>query len=141
MLRSLPTPRVKASWVKGGKVAQNVAVGVAGLFIPVLWFGMDFQGAADTEAGRSMRETNTCRPLRCNAAQYSSRRRRYTDTRRRTANAQGSAAVSRVVPSVRSEACSGRRARALLGGARSASIFRLPEPSDCHAQQRPQTDR
>ncbi len=35
---------------KGGKVAQNVAVGVAGLFIPVLLFGMDFQGAADTES-------------------------------------------------------------------------------------------
>jgi hypothetical protein len=34
---------------KGAKVAQNVAAGVAGLFIPVLWFGMDFQGAADTE--------------------------------------------------------------------------------------------
>ena len=35
---------------KGGKVAQNVAAGVAGLLIPVLWFGMDFQGAADTES-------------------------------------------------------------------------------------------
>jgi hypothetical protein len=35
---------------KGAKVAQNVAAGVAGLFIPVLWFGMDFQGAADTES-------------------------------------------------------------------------------------------
>jgi hypothetical protein len=34
---------------KGLKVAQNVAAGVAGVFIPVLWFGMDFQGAADTE--------------------------------------------------------------------------------------------
>ena len=27
----------------------NVAAGVAGIFIPVLWFGMDFQGTADTE--------------------------------------------------------------------------------------------
>ena len=35
---------------KGGKVAQNVVAGVAGLFIPVLWFAMDFQGAADTES-------------------------------------------------------------------------------------------
>jgi hypothetical protein len=26
---------------KGWKVAQNVAAGAAGLFIPVLWFGMD----------------------------------------------------------------------------------------------------
>ena len=34
---------------EGGKVAQNVAAGVAGLFIPVLWFAMDFQGAAPKE--------------------------------------------------------------------------------------------
>src|SRR5215207_4136385 len=34
---------------EGGKVAQNVAAGVAGLFIPVLWFGMDFQGTASKE--------------------------------------------------------------------------------------------
>ena len=34
---------------QGSKVAQNVVAGVAGLFIPVLWFGMDFQGAAGTE--------------------------------------------------------------------------------------------
>ncbi len=34
---------------EGGKVAQNVAAGVAGLFIPVLWFAMDFQGAAGKE--------------------------------------------------------------------------------------------
>lgn len=34
---------------QGNKVAQNVAAGAAGLFIPVLWFGMDFQGAADKE--------------------------------------------------------------------------------------------
>ena len=34
---------------KGQKVAQNVAAGVAGLFIWPLWFGMDFQGAASTE--------------------------------------------------------------------------------------------
>jgi uncharacterized protein YcfL len=33
----------------GGKVAQNVAAGVAGLFIPVLWFAMDFQGTTDKE--------------------------------------------------------------------------------------------
>lgn len=31
------------------KVAQNVAAGVAGLFIPVLWFAMDFQGAPDKD--------------------------------------------------------------------------------------------
>ena len=31
------------------KVAQNLAAGVAGLFIWPLWFGMDFQGAVSTE--------------------------------------------------------------------------------------------
>jgi hypothetical protein len=34
---------------QGGKVAQNVAMGIAGVFIPVLWFGMDFQGTASKE--------------------------------------------------------------------------------------------
>ena len=34
---------------KGWKTTQNVAAGVAGLFIPVLWFGMDFKGAADKD--------------------------------------------------------------------------------------------
>ena len=34
---------------QGSKVAQNAVAGVAGLFIPVLWFGMDFQGAAGAE--------------------------------------------------------------------------------------------
>jgi hypothetical protein len=34
----------------GAKVAQNVAAGVAGIFIPVLWFGMDFQNASGKEA-------------------------------------------------------------------------------------------
>lgn len=33
----------------GGKVTQNVAAGVAGLFIWPLWFAMDFQGTADKE--------------------------------------------------------------------------------------------
>jgi hypothetical protein len=33
----------------GLKVGQNVAAGIAGLVIPVLWFGMDFQGTADKE--------------------------------------------------------------------------------------------
>jgi hypothetical protein len=35
---------------QGAKVAQNVAAGVAGLVIWPLWFAMDFQGAASTEA-------------------------------------------------------------------------------------------
>jgi hypothetical protein len=34
---------------EGSKVAQNVAAGVAGLFIWPLWFAMDFQGAAGKE--------------------------------------------------------------------------------------------
>jgi hypothetical protein len=34
---------------QGGKVAQNVAAGVAGLFIWPLWFAMDFQGSAGIE--------------------------------------------------------------------------------------------
>jgi hypothetical protein len=33
----------------GAKVAQNILMGAAGVFIPVLWFGMDFQGAAGKE--------------------------------------------------------------------------------------------
>ncbi len=35
---------------KGWKVAQNVAAGVAGFVVPVLWFGMDWQGSAGKEA-------------------------------------------------------------------------------------------
>ena len=31
---------------QGVKVAQNVVSGVAGFVIPVLWFGMDWQGSA-----------------------------------------------------------------------------------------------
>ena len=34
---------------QGGKVAQNVAAGVIGLFIWPVWFGMDFQGTAGKE--------------------------------------------------------------------------------------------
>ncbi len=34
---------------KGLKVGQNVATGIAGFFIPVLWFGMDWQGTQDKE--------------------------------------------------------------------------------------------
>ena len=35
---------------EGGKVAQNVLMGAAGLFIWPLWFAMDFQGTAGKEA-------------------------------------------------------------------------------------------
>jgi hypothetical protein len=34
---------------QGSKAAQNVAAGVAGLFIWPLWFAMDFQGSAGIE--------------------------------------------------------------------------------------------
>jgi hypothetical protein len=34
---------------KGLKTTQNVAAGVAGIFVPVLWFAMDWQGAEDKE--------------------------------------------------------------------------------------------
>jgi hypothetical protein len=34
---------------KGLKVGQNVVTGVAGFLIPVLWFGMDWQGTQDKE--------------------------------------------------------------------------------------------
>jgi hypothetical protein len=34
----------------GEKVAQNVVAGIAGVFIPVLWFGMDFQNASGKES-------------------------------------------------------------------------------------------
>ena len=34
---------------QGLKTTQNVAAGVAGIFVPVIWFGMDFKGAADKE--------------------------------------------------------------------------------------------
>ena len=34
---------------QGGKTAQNVLTGVGGLLIPVLWFGMDWKGAADKD--------------------------------------------------------------------------------------------
>ena len=55
---------------QGGKVAQNVAAGVAGVFIPVLWFAMDFKGAAskDVAALQARQQylttlaTEKCRP-------------------------------------------------------------------------------
>jgi hypothetical protein len=34
---------------QGTKFAQNVVAGVAGFVIPVLWFGMDWQGTASKE--------------------------------------------------------------------------------------------
>ncbi len=42
---------------EGLKVTQNVAAGVAGLFIPVLWFGMEFQDAAGKE-GKALSQRN-----------------------------------------------------------------------------------
>lgn len=42
---------------EGLKVTQNVAAGVAGLLVPVLWFGMDFQDAAGKE-GKALSQRN-----------------------------------------------------------------------------------
>lgn len=41
----------------GAKVGQNIAMGVAGAFIPVLWFGMDFQNASGKE-GKALSDRN-----------------------------------------------------------------------------------
>jgi hypothetical protein len=41
----------------GAKVAQNVLMGTAGLFIPVLWLGMDFQNASGKE-GTALQQRN-----------------------------------------------------------------------------------
>ena len=38
------------AWLDCTKTAQNVAAGVAGLVVPILWFGMDWQGTASKEA-------------------------------------------------------------------------------------------
>ena len=54
---------------EGSKVAQNVAAGVAGLFIWPLWFAMDFQDAAGKE-GKALQARNqyvgTLALQRCN---------------------------------------------------------------------------
>ena len=34
---------------QGWKAAQNVVTGVGGVFIPVLWFGMDWKGSASKD--------------------------------------------------------------------------------------------
>jgi hypothetical protein len=34
---------------RGLKTAQNVAAGLAGFVVPVIWFGMDWKGAADKD--------------------------------------------------------------------------------------------
>ena len=35
---------------RGWKTTQNVAAGLAGFVVPVIWFGMDWKGAADKDA-------------------------------------------------------------------------------------------
>jgi len=35
---------------RGWKVTQNVAAGLAGFVVPVIWFGVDWKGAADKDA-------------------------------------------------------------------------------------------
>jgi hypothetical protein len=56
---------------EGAKVAQNVLAGAAGVFIPVLWFAMDFQNAAGKE-GAALQQRNAylawMAETRCNAS-------------------------------------------------------------------------
>src|ERR1700722_5610860 len=55
---------------QGGKVAQNVAAGVAGIIIWPIWFGMDFKDAAGKEvAALQARQQylTTLASERCNA--------------------------------------------------------------------------
>lgn len=69
---------------QGGKVAQNVAAGVAGLLIPVLWFGMDFKGAASKEvAALQARQQylTTLATERCAPGAPSTRPRAYAPER------------------------------------------------------------
>ena len=70
---------------EGAKVAQNVAAGVAGVVIPVLWFGMDFKGAASKEVTAlqarqqylTVLATERCKP----GADSASRARAYAPER------------------------------------------------------------
>lgn len=56
---------------RGLKVAQNVAAGVAGFVIPILWFGMDWQGTASAETtalqNRQMYLATLAEQRRCGA--------------------------------------------------------------------------
>jgi hypothetical protein len=59
----------------GAKVAQNVIMGTAGLFIPVLWLAMDFQDAPGKE-GKALQQRNAylsqLAAQRCRAPQQAS---------------------------------------------------------------------
>ncbi len=71
---------------EGAKVGQNVAAGVAGVFIPVLWFAMDFKGAASKEVTAlqaRQRYLTTLATERCSpgAASPQGPRARYAPTR------------------------------------------------------------
>jgi len=50
---------------EGLKTGQNVAAGVAGVFIPVLWFAMDFKGAASKEVAALQARQSTLATERC----------------------------------------------------------------------------
>lgn len=60
---------------KGLKTTQNVAAGVAGIFIPVLWFGMDWQGTQDKEtaARRALVEGHRLAAVRGTASRSAQR--------------------------------------------------------------------
>jgi hypothetical protein len=84
----------------GGKVAQNIAAGVAGLFIPVLWLAMDFQNAPGKE-GVALSQRNAylaqLAEARCNGTVTTSLPR-GTVTASGVATSTASAATIEVAP-------------------------------------------
>ena len=58
--RSVPAGLPPQTWSEPVKLLKTltIAAGVAGIFIPVLWFGMDFQGTADKETQALQRITS-----------------------------------------------------------------------------------
>jgi hypothetical protein len=93
---------------QGDKVAQNVAAGVAGLFIWPLWFGMDFQGAASAETTAlqsrqeylgTLAQQKRCGALPATAAAY---------TQPRAAAAPLAPPVPGAAPSLRADSKKGR---------------------------------
>jgi hypothetical protein len=107
---------------EGFKVAQNVAAGVAGLFIWPLWFGMDFQGAASKETAALQNRQQYLETLaeqnRCGALVMTAQ-----GSAHRTASAQAS-------PPSPSNAVSPPRVPAAMGApqAATAQVVRPPEP-------------
>jgi len=81
---------------QGWKVVQNVAAGVGGLFIPILWFGMDWQGTAHKEAAALQARQEYLGALAIKSAADAPPRRRFRNGPYAEA---GSGASSRIHPS------------------------------------------